>query len=81
MKAKLKKERFKWENLFGKQTLMYEVWLAPLDTSFHQNGKDFTLLKKHTKQDIIGWKIKQVQKRITLFAELTLRSTMINFLT
>ena len=54
MKAKLKKERFKWENLFGKQTLMYEVWLAPLDTSFHQNGKDFTLLKKHTKQDIIG---------------------------
>ena len=26
MKAKLKKESFKWENLFGRQHLMYMVW-------------------------------------------------------
>ena len=43
IKAKLKKESFKWENFFGKQPLMYKMWLEPSDTSFHQNGKDLTL--------------------------------------
>ena len=54
MKAKLKKESFKYENLYGKLPLMYEVWLELLDTSFCQNGKDLTSWKKHIKLDTIG---------------------------
>ncbi|XP_030964332.1 uncharacterized protein LOC115985531 [Quercus lobata] len=41
-KAKLKKESFKWENLFGKLPCMYEELLELLNISFLQNGKDHT---------------------------------------
>ena len=60
MKDKQKKESFKYENMYGKQPLMYEVWLELLDISFWQNGKDTTSSKKHIKLDTIGWKIRQV---------------------
>ena len=42
MKAKLEKESFKWENLFGKLPHMYEELLELLDISSLQNGKDHT---------------------------------------
>ena len=79
MEVKSKKGSFKWENLFGRQPLMYEVWPEQSNTNFRQNGKDLILWKKHTRQDIIGWKIRKVRRHIALLVELILRSIMLSF--